>query len=128
MTNNSKHLIKYKKSESLKKSKAVKEAISYLLYCSEEINVNKVARKAQVSRTFIYENPELRTLIESSKDASKLKAEKKRISSGRARSDESKMAIISNLKRSLKDANNQIVRLKTENTKLRSYISKIEDE
>lgn len=128
MTNNSKHLIKYKKSESLKKFKSVKEAISYLLYCSEEININKVARKAQVSRTFIYENPELRTLIESSKDASKLKAEKKRISSGRARSDESKMAIISNLKRSLKDANNQIITLKTENAKLRSYISKIEDE
>jgi len=128
MTNNSKHLIKYKKAESLNKSKAVKEAISYLLYCSEEINVNKVARKAQVSRTFIYENPELRTLIENSKNPSKLKAEKKRISSGRARSDESKMAIISNLKRSLKDANNQIEKLKLENAKLRSYISSIEDE
>ena len=125
MTNNSKHLIKYKKAESLNKSKAVKEAISYLLYCSEEINVNKVARKAQVSRTLsiIYSSS-----IENSKNPSKLKAEKKRISSGRARSDESKMAIISNLKRSLKDANNQIEKLKLENAKLRSYISSIEDE
>ena len=58
MTDNSKHLIAHKKNESEKKIEAVRDTVSYMLYASEEINLNKVAKKARVSRTFIYSNKE----------------------------------------------------------------------
>ncbi|WP_283786469.1 DUF6262 family protein [Bermanella sp. WJH001] len=127
MTDNSKHLIAHKKNESVKKIEAVREAVSYMLYSSEEINLNKVAKKARVSRTFIYSNKELRELIDSSREPSKVKAERKRISSGQARSDESKLAIINNLKRRLSELTKELDRVKSDNAKLRSYISEIED-
>tara|TARA_B100001109_G_C18814067_1_gene451152 strand:+ start:775 stop:1158 length:384 start_codon:yes stop_codon:yes gene_type:complete len=127
MPDNSKHLIAHKKNESMKKIEAVREAVSYMLYSSEEINLNKVAKKAQVSRTFIYSNKELRELIDSSREPSKAKAERKRISNGQARSDESKLAIINNLKRRLSEVTKELECVKSENAKLRSYISEIED-
>lgn len=128
MTNNSKYLISYNKKAKEEKIKAVKEAVSYCLYNNEVISINKIAKKAQVSRSFIYDQKALKDLMIEVIPTSKVRAAKNKITSGQARSIESKMAIINNLKRSLKDAHNQIDKLKTENAKLRSYISKIEDE
>ena len=128
MTNNSKHLIAYNKKAKEQKITSVEEAVSFCLYNNEEISINKIAKKAQVSRSFIYNQKALKELMEEVIPTSKVRAAKNKITSGQARSLESKMAIISNLKRSLKDANNQIEKLKSENAKLRSYISSIEDE
>ena len=127
MTDNSKHLIAHKKAETEKKIEAVRDAVSFMLYASEEINLNKVARKAQVSRTFIYSNESLKELVDNSKQPSKAKAERKRISSGQARSEESKILIINNLKRRLADLTKELDRSKKENSKLRSYIEEIEN-
>lgn len=126
MTDNSKHLIEHKRAESAQKAEAVKEAIRYMLYSSEVITLNKVARKANVSRTFIYSNAELREVIESSKAPSVIKAEKKRITSGLARSEESKVEIIRTLKARIKNLVSEIEGLKQDNMKLRSYIESIE--
>lgn len=127
MTDNSKYLIAHKKAEAEKKIEAVRNAVSYMLYNSEEVNLNKVARKALVSRTFIYSNKDLKELIDNSKEPSKAKAERKRISSGQARSDESKTVIINNLKRRVNELSKELDRVKNDNSKLRSYISNIED-
>jgi hypothetical protein len=85
MTDNSKHLITHKKAETDKRIEAVRDAVSFMLYASKEINLDKIDRKAQVSRTFIYSNTSLKELIGDSKQPSKAKAERKRISSGQAR-------------------------------------------
>ncbi len=127
MTDNSKHLIAHKKAETDKKIEAVRDAVSYMLYASEEVNLNKVARKAQVSRTFIYSNESLKELIDSSRQPSKAKAERKRISSGQARSEDSKTVIISTLKRRIVEITADLDRVKNENSKLRAYIEKIDD-
>lgn len=66
--------------------------------------------------------------MEESIPTSRVRAEKNKISTGQARSLESKMAIINTLRRSLRDATKEIEYLKKENSKLRSYISMIEDE
>lgn len=126
MTDNSKHLIAHKKAEAEKKVEAVRNAVSYMLYNSEEVNLNKVARKALVSRTFIYSNKDLKELIDNSKEPSKAKAERKRISSGQARSDESKTVIINNLKRRVSELSKDLDRVKNDNSKLRAYIEEIE--
>ena len=51
MTDNSKHLIAHKKNESEKKIEAVRDTVSYMLYASEEINLNKVAKKVVSKKT-----------------------------------------------------------------------------
>jgi len=127
MTDNSKHLIAHKKAETEKKIEAVKNAVAFMLYASEEINLNKVARKAQVSRTFIYSNETLKELVNESKQPSKLKAERKRISSGQARTEESKAMIISNFKRRISELTKELSQAKADNAKLRSYIEKIDE-
>ncbi len=127
MTDNSKHLIAHKKAETEKKIEAVREVVSYMLYASEEINLNKVARKALVSRTFIYSNEGLKELIDNSKGPSKAKAERKRISSGQARSEDSKTVIIKTLKRRVTEIETELGRVKKENTKLRAYIEEIDN-
>lgn len=127
MTDNSKHLLAYKKKEREEKIEAVNKVISYLLYNSEEINVNLVAKKANVSRTFIYNNPELRLSIQDNKASSKIRADKKKVNQGRARSQESQMVIISTLKRRIKDLQKELELSKKDNSKLRAYISQYED-
>ena len=127
MTDNSKHLILHNQESTNKKIKAVKEAVAFCLYNGEEINFNRIAKKAQVSRSFVYNKVELRNLIEESKPISKIRAERKRVASGQARSEESKREVIRTLKRQLSEKAKEIELLKSDNMKLRSYIEELED-
>jgi hypothetical protein len=127
MVDNSKHLIEHQKQELIKKEKAVEEAIKFLMYDNQTININKVSKKAQVSRTFIYNNEKLRGLVEAAKPPSIARAQKHRITIGQARSEESKILIINNLKKRIKDLELEVKTLKSQNDTLRAYIASIEE-
>lgn len=98
---------KRKSDEALQK---VDDAIKQLLKKQYKINFNSVAQKANVSKSFLYKNNELRTRIEVLRRQQEGLSSPKQVK--RNMTDASKDVIISSLKKRLKEKESENEQLK----------------
>ncbi len=77
MTDNLKGLIKYREARSEEKKSRVKSVIKELFDFNEMVNVNAVAKKAAVSRQYLYSHKDLLSLIKETKGPSIVRNHKK---------------------------------------------------
>lgn len=77
MTDNLKGLVKYRKTRSEEKKNRVKKVVKELFDLNEMVNVNAVAKKATVSRQYLYAHKNLLALIKKTKGPSIVRNHKK---------------------------------------------------
>lgn len=110
-------LARQKREETVKK---VEQAIKRLIKQNERINFNIVAATAGVSKSYLYNHPDLRERIETlRKQQMQVKSPK---AAKRNMTDESKDALMEVLRERIKELDNENKRLKEENKRLQGKL------
>jgi hypothetical protein len=124
MVRNLKGLEEHRKAQSKEKKEAAMSAIKELLSLNEVVNINAVSEKANVSRRYIYNNPDLIKLIEEAKGPSLIRNQKKITSfKASAKSNDAQLRLIKERYQKVLKENKA---LKDEIKTLQLYIEQIE--
>lgn len=113
-------MVEFNKEKSSSKSKSVDESIKRLIKEGKPINFNTVAKGADVSKSYLYNNPDHRRRIEELRRQQEGRAWKSQTKS--QKSDASKDVIVASLKKRVRELENRIYQLETENRKLRGTV------
>ncbi|AOY07520.1 MULTISPECIES: DUF6262 family protein [Bacillus subtilis group] len=115
-TPNVKGLLKHASEKRIVALKKVKEAIIQLQQENKKISFNSVSNASGVSKTFLYNNSDVRLQIEQLRETSQLKTYKVQLS------DSSKDVLIESLKNRIKTMGDQMKKLEQDNTFLKKQI------
>lgn len=115
-------LNQYNKSRNSKTIQKVKDTLDKMLANSESVNISKLAKASGVSRTTIYREEELRTIVDNFRETSVLRKNRKvKFEKEQAleRASAAKLRVITD---KLKEERKVIEKLKEENQSLKEHI------
>ena len=115
-------LATFRKLRSQSKIEHVKKIIQHSLEYSESLNINIIAKKAGISRNFIYSNCELKELIDSLRETALIRNRRKIDQQKLTKSNANSFSKIRNITDRCKQLMNEVAALKKENINLKEHI------
>lgn len=115
-------LITFHKNRTEAKIARVRKMIQHSLEYNEEINVNAIAKKAGVSRWFIYSIEELKNEINGLRETALIRSRKKQEQMKASSSFASSMAKVKTLQAKCYSLQKEVEKLNIENKRLKEYI------